>query len=65
MCTCSAHVLHASGTALVILERKKNEVIGDSQVFLCELMCSVGRSEQWVKTNTKPNYDPTHARVTV
>lgn len=61
----SAHVLHASGTVLVILERKKNEINGDTQVFLCELMCSVGRSEQWVKTNTKPSDDPTHARVTV
>ena len=49
----------------MILERKKNEVIGYGQVFLFESMCSVGRSEQWVKTNTKLNYDPTHAGVTV
>lgn len=55
-CACILHVPSASRTAQVI---KKKKVIGKSQAFLCDLIFSVGRGEQWGE-NTKTNYNTTH-----
>lgn len=55
-CAYILHVPNASRTAQVITKKK---VIGKSQAFLCDLIFSVGRGEQWGE-NTKTNYNTTH-----